>query len=108
MHPHASCHSSPEDDHGHRPAGPIWGRWHSVLDAAAVPCELEVEMDYEAIVVGSGFGGSVAATNLARAKKQALILERGTWWLSPEEVGSPPAAEPGDGRVESAPRAPPS
>jgi cholesterol oxidase len=60
---------------------------------------LEVEMDYEAIVVGSGFGGSVAATNLARAKKRVLILERGTWWLSPEEVGSPPAAAPGRPRM---------
>src|SRR6266511_4117961 len=56
-------------------------------------------MDYEAIVVGSGFGGSVAATNLARAKKRVLILERGTWWLSPEEVGSPPAAAPGRPRM---------
>jgi cholesterol oxidase len=48
-------------------------------------------VDYDAIVVGSGFGGSVAATTLARAGRRVLILERGTWWVSPEELGSPPS-----------------
>jgi cholesterol oxidase len=49
-------------------------------------------VDYDAIVVGSGFGGSVAATTLARAGKKVLILERGTWWISPEEPASPSPA----------------
>ena len=47
-------------------------------------------MDYDAIVVGSGFGGTVAATTLARAGRRVLVLERGTWWASPEQLGSPP------------------
>ena len=56
-------------------------------------------MDYDAIVVGSGFGGTVAATTLVRAQKRVLILERGTWWISPEELGSPPPLEPGRPRL---------
>ena len=48
-------------------------------------------MDYDAIVVGSGFGGTVAATTLVRAHKRVLILERGTWWTSPEEPRQPSA-----------------
>ena len=32
---------------------------------------------YDAIVVGSGFGGSVTAYRLAEAGKRVLILERG-------------------------------
>lgn len=56
-------------------------------------------MDYDAIVVGSGFGGTVAATTLVRAQKRVLILERGTWWLSPEELGSPPPLATGRPRM---------
>lgn len=56
-------------------------------------------MDYDAIVVGSGFGGTIAATTLVRARKRVLVLERGTWWTTPEELGSPPPAEPGRTRL---------
>ncbi|MGH7357345.1 MAG: GMC oxidoreductase [Candidatus Rokuibacteriota bacterium] len=56
-------------------------------------------MDYDAIVVGSGFGGTVAATTLVAAGRRVLILERGTWWVSPEELGSPPAPASGRARL---------
>jgi cholesterol oxidase len=56
-------------------------------------------VDYDAIVVGSGFGGSVAATTLVRARRRVLILERGTWWISPEELGSPPSPPSGPARL---------
>ncbi len=36
--------------------------------------------DYEAIVVGSGYGGSVAALNLGLWGIDSLVLERGRWW----------------------------
>lgn len=36
--------------------------------------------DYEAIVVGSGYGGSVAALNLGIWGVDTLVLERGRWW----------------------------
>jgi cholesterol oxidase len=34
----------------------------------------------EALVVGSGFGGSVAAARLAEAGARVVLLERGPWW----------------------------
>ena len=47
---------------------------------------------YDAIVIGTGFGGTVAATRLAAKHKKVLLLERGTWWFSPEKLGKPPVS----------------
>jgi choline dehydrogenase-like flavoprotein len=44
---------------------------------------------YDAVVIGSGFGGTMTALPLARAYKtrgkgeKLLMLERGTWWTTP-------------------------
>lgn len=40
---------------------------------------------YEAIVIGSGFGGSIAAYRLAQKGIKTLILERGKWWPITEQ-----------------------
>jgi cholesterol oxidase len=37
-------------------------------------------MDYDAIVIGSGFGGAVTACRLAEAGMSVLVLERGRRW----------------------------
>ena len=37
-------------------------------------------VDYDVIVVGTGFGGASAAESVARAGMKVGILERGTWW----------------------------
>jgi cholesterol oxidase len=37
-------------------------------------------MPYDAIIIGSGFGGSVAALRLAEAGMRVLVLERGRRW----------------------------
>ena len=42
---------------------------------------------YDAVVIGSGFGGAVAVTKLATNKQKVLVLERGTWWGNPEGPG---------------------
>ena len=34
----------------------------------------------EAVVIGSGFGGSVTAARLAEAGVRVTVLERGPWW----------------------------
>lgn len=45
---------------------------------------------FDAIVIGSGFGGAVAITELVKKKlrdnsePKILVLERGTWWRNPE------------------------
>jgi cholesterol oxidase len=39
-------------------------------------------MDFDAIVIGSGFGGSVSACRLAEAGARTLVLERGRRWDS--------------------------
>jgi cholesterol oxidase len=47
------------------------------------------EQHYDAVVIGSGFGGTMTALSLARAFKargggeRIMMLERGTWWTTP-------------------------
>jgi cholesterol oxidase len=53
-------------------------------------------MDYDAIIVGTGFGATVAVSQLVAKQKKVLMLERGTWWLTPEKLGKPPDPKPGD------------
>src|ERR1043165_3221928 len=47
---------------------------------------------YEVVVIGTGFGGSMTALTLARQfqkrgkKECVLMLERGAWWTTPVET----------------------
>ena len=42
--------------------------------------------DFDVIIIGTGFGATVVATELVvkRKKKRILMLERGVWWFTPE------------------------
>jgi cholesterol oxidase len=51
-------------------------------------------MDFDVIIVGTGFGATVAVSKLAGQGKRILMLERGTWWQSPEHLGKPPPSPP--------------
>ncbi len=51
-------------------------------------------MSFDAIVIGTGFGGTIAASKLVEKGKKVLMLERGTWWISPETLGKPAAGKP--------------
>ena len=44
-------------------------------------------MAFDAIVIGTGFGGTIAAVQLAANGKSVLLLERGTFWRSPDPIG---------------------
>ncbi len=48
---------------------------------------------WDAIVVGSGFGGSVCAARLAEGGLKVLLLERGPWW-GPKQAQHGEAARP--------------
>ncbi|HET8947315.1 MAG TPA: FAD-dependent oxidoreductase [Candidatus Polarisedimenticolia bacterium] len=37
-------------------------------------------MDFDAIVIGSGFGGAITACRLAEGGARVLVLERGRRW----------------------------
>ena len=41
----------------------------------------EIEPFYEVVIVGSGYGGSIAASRMARAGRKVCVLERGKEWL---------------------------
>ena len=45
---------------------------------------------YDAIVIGSGYGGAVAASRLSRMGKKVAVLERGEE-IQPGEFPDPPA-----------------
>ncbi|MBX3747609.1 MAG: GMC family oxidoreductase [Verrucomicrobiae bacterium] len=46
-------------------------------------------MDYDAIIIGSGFGGAIGACRLAEAGYKVLILERGRRWDKKDYPRSP-------------------
>ena len=43
-----------------------------------------IKPTYDVVVVGSGYGGSIAASRCARAGQSVCVLERGKEWLPGE------------------------
>jgi len=52
-----------------------------------VPAATDGRPHYEAIVIGSGYGGGVTALRLGQAGKSTLILEKGRLWNAADEDG---------------------
>ena len=50
----------------------------------------DLKPHYDAVVVGSGYGGGVAASRLARAGKRVAVLERGREFVTGEFPGRLP------------------
>ncbi|HEU5026971.1 MAG TPA: GMC oxidoreductase [Spirillospora sp.] len=63
---------------------------------ARVPARVPVTRSEErAVIIGSGFGGGVAALRFAQAGVECLVLERGVWWpTGPDAETFPHAASP--------------
>src|SRR5258708_3499770 len=53
-------------------------------------------MAFDAIVIGTGFGGTIAAVQLIAKGKSVLMIERGTFWRSPYPL-PPITTTEGDG-----------
>src|SRR5262249_497082 len=53
--------------------------------------EAVAQETYDAIVIGSGFGGAIATIALSAHSKKTLVIERGTFWVTPETLGAPTA-----------------
>jgi len=53
--------------------------------------EAAAQETYDAIVIGTGFGGAVATIALSAHGKKTLVIERGTFWITPETLGVPTA-----------------
>src|SRR4051794_33682042 len=66
---------------------------------------MTTDMHFDAIVVGSGFGGSVTAYRLAEAGRPVLVLERGRPYPPGSFTRSPYPARPPAGGGAGVPRA---
>jgi cholesterol oxidase len=51
--------------------------------------EAVAQETFDAIVIGTGFGGSLATIALSTHGKKTLVIERGTFWITPETLGAP-------------------
>src|SRR5262249_19002406 len=53
--------------------------------------QAQAQEAFDAIVIGTGFGGAVATIALSAHGKKTLVIERGTFWVTPETLGAPTA-----------------
>ena len=60
----------------------------------ALSREARAQDRYDAVVIGTGFGGTVATIGLWQKGKKVLLLERGQFYVSPELPGMPPPQNP--------------
>jgi cholesterol oxidase len=53
--------------------------------------QAQAQEAFDAVVIGTGFGGAVATIALSANGKKTLVIERGTFWVTPETLGAPTA-----------------
>ena len=47
-----------------------------IMNYISLPIE-QIKNEYDVVVIGSGYGGSIAASRLSRAGKKVCLIERG-------------------------------
>lgn len=70
-----------------KPLSQSWRKWITQFDPPGnnkSESNVEIAPEYDALVVGSGYGGSVAALRLAEKGYRVLLLERGSEYLTGE------------------------
>src|SRR5215218_915179 len=86
--------------------GEVISNLNNVVNVVVVLEKRKIPERYEAVVIGSGFGGTITSLTLANKyemdgedkekslKRRVCILERGQWWVS-HEMPTPDAANNG-------------
>ncbi|HKG70346.1 MAG TPA: hypothetical protein VKA87_00545, partial [Nitrososphaeraceae archaeon] len=86
--------------------GEVISNLNNVVNVVVVLEKRKIPERYEAVVIGSGFGGTITSLTLANKyemdgedkekslKRRVCILERGQWWVS-HEMPTPDAANKG-------------
>ena len=70
--------------------GQIISNLNNVIQIVVIKESYTVPTEYDTVVIGSGFGGTVVSLAIAKMYKnesnnnRVCILERGQWWISHE------------------------
>jgi cholesterol oxidase len=90
-----------EGNEGLKWRGEVINNLNNTIDITVVLEKREIPDGYEAVVIGSGFGGTIAALTLSnkyekednnkeeKLRRRVCVLERGQWWISHEIPDKP-------------------
>jgi cholesterol oxidase len=87
---------SVEGTNGWKWGGEAISNLNNVIEIAVTQDRIPVPTEYDSVVIGSGFGGTVVSLAIAKKYKmknennRVCILERGQWWISHEIPDSNP------------------
>jgi cholesterol oxidase len=85
-----------EGNEGLKWKGEVINNLNNTIDIIVVLEKRKIPETYEAVVIGSGFGGTIAALTLSnkyekednnkeeKLRRRVCVLERGQWWVSHE------------------------
>lgn len=88
--------SDGQGNEGQKWKGEVISNLNNRIDITIVLEKITIPDKYEAVVIGSGFGGTITSLTLSnkyqredknveqRLKRRVCILERGQWWISHE------------------------
>jgi GMC oxidoreductase len=90
-----------EGNEGLKWKGEVINNLNNTIDIIVVLEKRKIPETYEAVVIGSGFGGTIAALTLSnkyekednnkeeKLRRRVCVLERGQWWISHEIPNKP-------------------
>ena len=90
-----------EGNEGLKWRGEVINNLNNIIDITVVLEKRKIPDRYEAVVIGSGFGGTIAALTLSnkyekednnkeeKLRRRVCVLERGQWWISHEIPDKP-------------------